>query len=144
MDFFQDVWQQRRSIDLEINNPSLKEYSRILGLEKVKDFWDREREGDTFRRWKNQVWWEEMAGGEDIQELLENLSKRKIRINKDSDKLRWGYSQSGSFSIKEASAVIRLRENEEADPKWKKLWRANLWPKITLFLWLLLGKKVLT
>ena len=142
--FFQDAWQQISCIDIETNIPSLKDYTRSAGLEKVRDFWEREQEGDTFRRWKNREWWEEMAGGEDVKDLMEILSNRKIRINRESDKLRWGYKQAGNFSIKEATFLLNSRREEERDPKWRKLWSANLWPKVTLFLWLLLRKKLLT
>ncbi len=85
-----------------------------------------------------------MAGGEDIQELMETLSKRKIKINEESEKLWWGYKQSGYVSIKEATFLLSMRMNEEEDPKWKKLWSSRVWLKITLFLWLLLRNKLVT
>ena len=45
-------------------------------------------------------------------------------IKNGDDTLRWGYSQKGTFSIKEAYN-IKIRCQEEEDEIWKKIWTSN-------------------
>ena len=49
----------------------------------------------------------------------------------------------GSFSVKEAYS-IRILRNVVNDDIWKKTWTANLWPKVALFVWLVVRKRILT
>lgn len=76
--------------------------------------------------------------------LYKELQKRKIDKRRGSDQIRWGYDNSGNFNIKEASSIKRGDNNMPTDKKWVWLWTQGLWPKITLFIWLLLKGRVLT
>ena len=76
--------------------------------------------------------------------LYQELQKRKIEKREKEDQLRWGYGQSRNFNIKEAAGLLRGDQNSQAGKKWVKLWNMGLWPKITLFLWLLVKGRILT
>ena len=71
------------------------------------------------------------------------MRNRCIRAQEGSDILRWGYSTKGSFSFKEAYS-IRISGSEEKDDTWRKIWEVNLWPKVALFVWLVVRKRILT
>ena len=72
------------------------------------------------------------------------LQKKKIDRRNRSDQLRWGYGNYGNFNIKEASGLERGDYNTPAEKKWSRLWNLGLWPKITLFIWLLMKGRILT
>ena len=71
------------------------------------------------------------------------MHKRFVRVKEGPDIMRWGYTDRGSFSIKEAYN-IRLGHQREADGIWRKIWTSNLWPKVALFVWLLVRGRILT
>lgn len=58
--------------------------------------------------------------------------------------LMWGYRPLGNFSIKESSQLLIESLLREVSKQWKHLWKLKHWPKISLFLWLLLKHKTLT
>ena len=58
--------------------------------------------------------------------------------------IRWGYSNRGTFSIKEAFQIQQSGEGYHQEEKWKKIWHHHFWPKIASFCWLLLRHRVLT
>ena len=66
-----------------------------------------------------------------------------VKVKEGLDILRWGYTNWGSFSIKEAYN-IRLGNHEKDDGIWKKIWTLNLWPKVALFVWLVVKGRILT
>ena len=76
--------------------------------------------------------------------LHQELQKRRIKNRENADQLRWGYGQSGNFNIKEVASLVRGDQNSQVGNKWTRLWNLGLWPKITLFLWLLLKGRILT
>ena len=80
---------------------------------------------------------------EDWDAFQEELNKRFIKVQDGPDILRWGYSNKGSFSVKE-NYSIRIARNAMNDDIWKKNWIANLWPKVSLFVWLVIREKILT
>ena len=53
------------------------------------------------------------------------MIKRFIKVQEGLEILRWGYTNRGSFNIKEAYN-IRLTLHAEADGIWKKIWVVNL------------------
>ena len=80
---------------------------------------------------------------EDWTAFLEEIRKRCLRSQEGPDILRWGYSPKGSFSVKEAYS-IRMTRIEEKEDIWRKIWEVNLWPKVALFVWLVVRKRILT
>ena len=71
------------------------------------------------------------------------MLKRFIRVKEGPDILKWVYMDRGSFSIKEAYD-IRLGNQMEADETWKNIWTSNQWPKVVLFVWLVVRGRILT
>ena len=66
-------------------------------------------------------------------------------IRKDgNNKLRWGYSLKGFFSLKESYNLL-ISNNMNPDEKtWSNIWRRKLWPKITIFSWIVIHNRILT
>jgi len=58
--------------------------------------------------------------------------------------LRWGYTPAGVFTIKEACTIQGNQQEPEKAPIWSKVWHPALWPKISIFLWLLAHNRALT
>ena len=78
-----------------------------------------------------------------IRTFREELQERCVQIRNGDDKLRWGYSQKGMFSIKEAYN-IKIRGQMEEDEIWGKVWTSNPWPKVAIFCWLVVRGRILT
>lgn len=55
-----------------------------------------------------------------------------------------GYRMEGNFSIQEAYHLARELPQIDLDPVWSKLWDRAQWPKIYLFLWLVVRGRILT
>ena len=79
----------------------------------------------------------------DIKALEEELNTCIIGVKEGADRLRWGYSQKGMFSIKEAYN-IKIRGQAEDDDIWAKVWTSNPWPKVSIFCWLVVRGRILT
>jgi hypothetical protein len=58
--------------------------------------------------------------------------------------LKWGHSASGNFSVKEAYSIHCHQNNQQGDNIWSKIWRKELWPKVSTFLWLIIHNRILT
>ena len=80
---------------------------------------------------------------EDWETFQEEMHRRSIKPMEGSNVLRWGYSDKGMFNIKEAYN-IRIGNRAEEVETWKKIWTLNLWPKVTLFAWLIVKGHILT
>ena len=111
---------------------------------KVSDYWTAHNNMHEFRQWKPGPWWTQNLQGENCEGLHEELNKRKIRTHMGPDKIRWGYRMEGNFSIQEAYHLARELPQPDLDPVWTKLWDRPQWPKISLFLWLVVRGKILT
>ena len=79
-----------------------------------------------------------------LEPLNEELAKRKIPRTEGEDILRWGYGTQGTFSTSEAYQLQTCIDPSPASEIWQKLWNLKLWPKVTLFLWLVLHSSILT
>jgi hypothetical protein len=72
------------------------------------------------------------------------INERKIPILQGEDILPWGISPRGTFNIQEA---YELKENLNPPPLrevWRKIWSLKHWPKISIFLWLVVHDSILT
>ena len=116
----------------------------LRNASKVSDMWQENARGEHFEKWKHFEWWQALSPTKDIQSFWDDLQTRQIRINQDNDKIRWGLSQTSAFNMKEATAILTNSGTDNHDPKWKNIWKANLWPKISSFLQLLLRRCILT
>ena len=79
-----------------------------------------------------------------VHGLKEELNLWCIRRQKGKDNLRWGYRPKGVFSLKEAYILLFRSSESPAISSWNSLWGKKLWPKITIFCWLVMHKRILT
>ena len=79
-----------------------------------------------------------------METLEEELNKRQIQREEGSDRIRWGTNAARCFNIKEAYNLLQNHDPSPQDAMWKGLWNRNHWLKISLFLWLVMHKKILT
>ena len=80
---------------------------------------------------------------DDWGDFQEEMIQHFVKVKKGPEILRWGYTNRGSISIEKAYN-IRLGNHEEDDGIWKKKWTVNLWPKVSLFVWLVFRGRILT
>ena len=71
------------------------------------------------------------------------LNERCMQIQYFQDKLRWGYSSRGVFSIKEAYN-INTRGGEEWEEIWRNKWIVNPWTKHATLNWLVIKRIIMT
>jgi len=77
-------------------------------------------------------------------EILEReLQKRRIQHSEGKDTLRWRYRPKGTFTTSEAYKLINSNPSP-LDLIWGKIWDSGVWPKVSLFLWLVGHQKILT
>ena len=90
-----------------------------------------------FRRWIPGTVWEHYGSEDEILKITEALQDLYICKNNQQDKLRWGMTPKGTFSIQEAYRIQGGFTQVPDETIWKNLWKANLWPKISIFVLLL-------
>ena len=49
----------------------------------------------------------------------------------------------GSFTTKEAYNILIGADIQPIDKKWGNMWKKKLWPKITIFSWLVLKNRII-
>eukprot|EP00253_Pinus_taeda_P008568 PITA_08568 len=141
--FWEDAWQQSPTIESPTLQP-LKLAYQTEGHSRVNHYWNSHSEDPEWREWK--VFNPDQNGvpQDAIQDLNQQIRKRKIRIAVENDKLRWGPKGNGEFSLKEARSIIEQEEHPETVPWAEKIWDNFQWLKIRTFLWLLMQKRTLT
>jgi hypothetical protein len=80
----------------------------------------------------------------DLQPWQTIVGKRKICINEEMDILHWGYTPSRTFTIKESYHLQENFRNQLKEHIWNIIWKTQLWPKVSTFLWLLVRNCILT
>jgi hypothetical protein len=98
----------------------------------------------TWRQWKTSN--HELGTPPDLNltSWQQEAGRRKIPRREGSDILRWGHSASSNFSVKEAYGIQCNHNNQQGDNIWSKIWRKELWPKVSTFLWLIIHNRILT
>lgn len=79
-----------------------------------------------------------------MQGLVQILDEHKLDIRDGLDMIHWGYQTLGQFNVKEVADLASGSTNLPTEKRWCKLWGQGHWPKITLFLWLLMRGRILT
>ena len=108
----------------------------------MNQYWEGNDQGDRHK-------WVILLGPLDqilkaeLKALEEDLNTHVIKVKEGVDRLKWGYSQRGMFSIKEAYN-IKMRGQAEDDDIWAKVWTSNPWPKVAIFCWLVVRGRILT
>lgn len=77
-------------------------------------------------------------------ELSTELQKKQILHDTSEDKIRRAKNIAGHFNINEASKYVADHDQLQTDRKWNSIWDIRLWPKISIFLWLVLHRQILT
>ena len=75
-------------------------------MTQVRDFWKPQNGHQDFKTWEDKEWWEFMEPMTEIDILLEDLDKQRIRTHTGEDKIWWGYNPAVSFTIKEAYNIL--------------------------------------
>jgi len=57
-----------------------------------------------------------------VEDFLSELSRRRIPIVEGPDVIRWGYTNRGTFTIKEAFHIQQGADAAPQEDKWKKIW----------------------
>eukprot|EP00253_Pinus_taeda_P035656 PITA_35656 len=141
--FWEDAWQQTPKLESPALQPLILAH-QAEGQERVSQYWNVSSEDPEWREWKTFNSDQHGLPQQVIQDLNQQIHKRKIRIAAENDKLRWGPKGNGEFSLKEARSVIEQAEHPDIVPWADKVWDNFHWPKIRTFLWLLMQKKTLT
>ena len=75
--------------------------------------------------------------------MEEALNNKQIRTHLGEEKIQWGYCQNYSFTMKEAYDILTGANIQPMDERWKKIWKKIMWPKITVFNWIVMRKHIL-
>lgn len=99
--FWEDKWQQE-PILLKEDFLDLKRETDIIGLSKVKDFWDQNNNASKWRKWRNVIYRHDNPLKTKVEALMQILEQRKILVTGGHDQLRRGNNNEGTFNLKEA------------------------------------------
>lgn len=140
---WEDSWQQHPKLEI----PELEAYKincQNRGKHSVHQYWNPDSQDQEWR--ESSLPDAEIPNEEynNLQNLLLILNKRKIRITTEEDKLRWGLTGNGNFTLKEARRQMEFSEQGEDASWFNKVWDPLFWPKIQTFLWLLMRRNTLT
>jgi hypothetical protein len=142
--FWQDSWQQWPVLCKEEWAQEICTQATRAGLTKVADYWQDGPQENMWHRWHLDRENIALRAGVDLEPWHEEMMKRKIPKRTGEDILRWGYRPRGTFSTGEAYQ-LKAPTNPLPNAKvWCKLWNLKHWPKITLFLWLVIHSSILT
>ena len=98
------------------------------GIVRVRDIWKNHIDDQDFHLWDDKEWWERFGPEVEVERLGEILDNKWIINHPGSDKLRWGYNQKGSSTMKEAYDVLIEANIQSIDKKWGNRWKMKLWP----------------
>ena len=62
-------------------------------------------------------WRQDKAPGEDIENFLSELYKKRFSKNEDPEKITWGYATSGNFNMKESLGLLTETQNIAPESK---------------------------
>ena len=110
----------------------------------VAEFWDHNIVDHRFRRWKAKRWWQDKALGDDLDNFLPELSKKIFPLSDEPDKLRCQYSTYGNYNPKESIGLLMETLNVILEAKWNKIRKGGWWPKVSIFCWLVIKRRILT
>lgn len=110
----------------------------------MNHYWNPNSRDLEWREWMINDTENTIEANNDVRNLQNLLNKRRIRKADDRDQLRWGKQGGGNFMLKEARECIKNSEKIEEVQWSNKVWDSQFWPKIKIFLWLLMRRKTLT
>jgi ribonuclease HI len=142
--FWHDSWQQWPILAKEGWAQDICAQAMQSGLTNVADYWQESPLEDTWRHWCLDRERLNLGAQVDLEPWQKEMATRKIPKNEGNDILRWGHRPQGTFSTQEAYLLKTVKDPIPNSSPWQKLWDLKHWPKITLFLWLVLHSSTLT
>ena len=115
--FWEDKWQQE-PILLKEDFKDLKTKTNIIGLPKVKDFWDQTNNTGKWRNWRNIVNREDIPLKAKGEALMKMLEQRKILVLEGHDQSIWGNNNEGTFNLKEEKCILLELNSLALDRIW--------------------------
>eukprot|EP00253_Pinus_taeda_P019493 PITA_19493 len=141
--FWEDSWKQLPKLATLFYKPHWQAYSQHADRIPVQQFWQPHTIHD-FRIWKQGNTWQPDWQGETYTDIEQELNHRKIKCSHLEDKMRWGHTPKGMFKTKESHQLRYSASQTDKDPLWERVWQPGIWPKISIFLWLLRKRRILT
>jgi hypothetical protein len=142
--FWKDSWQQWPILDHEDWAEHISTQATQAGLTTVADYWRDDPQDNTWRHWHLDRESMNLDGHVDLGPYQNEMLKRKIPKLTGEDILRWGYRPRGTYGIREAYHIKIQPNLAPTRAVWRKIWNLRHWPKITLFLWLVVHSSILT
>ena len=142
--FSSEALNQEPDISCGEDTPLLHSFLHNNAMAKVENFLDHNTAEQRVRIWKGKRWQQDKAPGEDLDNFLDELSKKSFSLSAEPDNLRWGYSTSRNFNPKEAIILLTETLNVIPKAKWIKIWKGGWWPKVSVFCWLVIKRHILT
>jgi hypothetical protein len=106
-------------------------------MTKVVDVWNKTPPESQWRVWKTSHRDLNLHVECNLNTWKEITSLRNIHSEEGQEILCWGHSMTGTFTIKEAYHLKSQFQLLPKYPIWHIIWKSNLWPKVSTFLWLL-------
>ncbi|GKA47117.1 LURP1-like domain-containing protein [Tanacetum coccineum] len=88
--------------------------------------------------------WEELSTFISHETLKISASHSVSPSHEDKDSMYWGCSSIGKFSMKSALKFIRNEGDTQDYRKWEIVWKAPVFERIKMFIWLALHDRLLT
>lgn len=102
----------------------------------VYQFW-QQHSLQGYQQWRSADTWQANWQEETFEVIDQELELRKIKLSNQRDKIRWGYTTKGTFNTKEAYQILYHPKQIVKDQLWDRIWHPSIWPKVSMFLWLL-------
>jgi hypothetical protein len=91
------------------------------GKTRVYQYWKQETDHNKWRIWNTLTPQNRDQTTTTIQEVEEELGKRKITVAEGMDQLRWGHKDGREFNLKEVRHYIMNQDQEDLVQQWVKL-----------------------
>ena len=115
-----DAWQQQGKLAESVGIDDLQIQLQRRGKEKVRDFWDPHAPDQIHRTWLSKEWWQHVIPEDRLEDFFKELTSRKIPIVESPDVIRWGYTNRGTFLIKEAFHIQQSGRDASGRKNGKK------------------------
>jgi hypothetical protein len=144
--FWEDAWKQENKLTLCESLRNTKDKLKVVGWHRVQQYWQNtgNLEPFTYQKWRTGKQLAPKISTEERNQLESNLSTRKINALEGTYIPKWGAKGYGNFKVKYAYEWATNQTQQDEGDIWNKIWNSELWPKISMFLWLLTKKKTLT
>jgi len=135
--FWDDAWEQRVKWDEQEQILIIKDAMVSQWKNRVGHYWTQEEDHQKWCKWIPKEEWMGILVQEEEDGFWNDLNAMKIPINMKIDKIHWSWTTKGLFSIKEAYSLAANYQNLSKTKLWKRIWKKNLGPKVSIVFWLL-------